>query len=161
MKEIIYYYLFKTQSLVTMIIGGLYLESRDFSSIFFFWDSTKFNFEVINSLERNEKGLFYALDLGGTNFRVLRVQLGGKEERVIATESEQVSIPQDLMFGTSEVCCLRFVYKMLPSFNISVFETLGLDLFLLILLAAETVRFHCFWIGQICSARRWKISPAS
>ena len=53
---------------------------------------------------RNEKGLFYALDLGGTNFRVLRVQLGGKEERVIATEFEQVSIPPELMFGTSEVC---------------------------------------------------------
>ncbi|KAL3514764.1 hypothetical protein ACH5RR_027481 [Cinchona calisaya] len=50
----------------------------------------------------NEKGLFYALDLGGTNFRVLRVQLGGKEERVIATEFEQVSIPPELMFGTSE-----------------------------------------------------------
>ncbi|GLT92013.1 hypothetical protein SLE2022_098720 [Rubroshorea leprosula] len=50
----------------------------------------------------NEKGLFYALDLGGTNFRVLRVQLGGKEERVIATEFEQVSIPQELMSGTSE-----------------------------------------------------------
>ncbi|CAI0435739.1 unnamed protein product [Linum tenue] len=50
----------------------------------------------------NEKGLFYALDLGGTNFRVLRVQLGGKEERVIATESEQVSIPKELMSGTSE-----------------------------------------------------------
>ncbi|XP_019433678.1 PREDICTED: hexokinase-2, chloroplastic-like [Lupinus angustifolius] len=48
-----------------------------------------------------EKGLFYALDLGGTNFRVLRVQLGGKDERVIATEFEQVSIPQGLMFGTS------------------------------------------------------------
>lgn len=50
----------------------------------------------------NEKGLFYALDLGGTNFRVLRVQLDGKEERVVATEFEQVSIPQDLMFGTTE-----------------------------------------------------------
>lgn len=50
----------------------------------------------------NEKGLFYALDLGGTNFRVLRVQLGGKDERVIATEFEQVAIPQELMFGTSE-----------------------------------------------------------
>lgn len=43
------------------------------------------------------------MDLGGTNFRVLRVQLGGKEERVEATEFEQVSIPQELMFGTSEV----------------------------------------------------------
>ncbi|XP_073306281.1 hexokinase-2, chloroplastic isoform X2 [Primulina huaijiensis] len=50
----------------------------------------------------NEKGLFYALDLGGTNFRVLRVQLGGKSERVVATEFEQVSIPSELMFGTSE-----------------------------------------------------------
>ncbi|KAL3840224.1 hypothetical protein ACJIZ3_024815 [Penstemon smallii] len=50
----------------------------------------------------NEKGLFYALDLGGTNFRVLRVQLGGKDERVIATEFEQVSIPPELMSGTSE-----------------------------------------------------------
>uniref|UniRef100_M1ALJ6 Phosphotransferase n=1 Tax=Solanum tuberosum TaxID=4113 RepID=M1ALJ6_SOLTU len=50
----------------------------------------------------NEKGLFYALDLGGTNFRVLRVQLGGKEERVVATEFEQVSIPPELMFATSE-----------------------------------------------------------
>lgn len=48
--------------------------------------------------------MFYALDLGGTNFRVLRVQLGGKEERVVATEFDQVSIPQELMFGTSEVC---------------------------------------------------------
>ncbi|KAB5557672.1 hypothetical protein DKX38_008581 [Salix brachista] len=50
----------------------------------------------------NEKGLFYALDLGGTNFRALRVQLGGKEDRVVATEFEQLSIPQELMFGTSE-----------------------------------------------------------
>ncbi|KAI7727984.1 hypothetical protein M8C21_018253 [Ambrosia artemisiifolia] len=50
----------------------------------------------------NERGLFYALDLGGTNFRVLRTQLGGRDERVIDTEVEQVSIPQDLMSGTSE-----------------------------------------------------------
>ncbi|KAJ0742018.1 putative hexokinase [Helianthus annuus] len=50
----------------------------------------------------NERGLFYALDLGGTNFRVLRTQLGGRDERVIDTEFEQVSIPQDLMSGTSD-----------------------------------------------------------
>ncbi|KAK4390786.1 Hexokinase-2, chloroplastic [Sesamum angolense] len=36
------------------------------------------------------------------NFRVLRAQLGGKDERVVETEFEQVSIPQELMFGTSE-----------------------------------------------------------
>ncbi|KAH1057979.1 hypothetical protein J1N35_036044 [Gossypium stocksii] len=50
----------------------------------------------------DEKGLFYALDLGGTNFRVLRVELGGKDKRVIAIESDQVSIPQELMSATSE-----------------------------------------------------------
>ncbi|KAL2894838.1 Hexokinase-2 chloroplastic [Bienertia sinuspersici] len=50
----------------------------------------------------NEKGMFYALDLGGTNFRVMRVQLGGMDQRVIATDAVQVSIPRELMFGTCE-----------------------------------------------------------
>jgi hexokinase len=54
--------------------------------------------------------LFYALDLGGTNFRVLRVQFGGKDDRVISTEFDQVSIPHDLMFATSEVCSLSCFY---------------------------------------------------
>ncbi|XWS69943.1 hypothetical protein CRYUN_Cryun03dG0006800 [Craigia yunnanensis] len=50
----------------------------------------------------DEKGLFYALDLGGTNFRVLRVHLGGKESRVIKKEFEEVSIPPHLMTGSSD-----------------------------------------------------------
>ncbi|OAY82144.1 Hexokinase-1 [Ananas comosus] len=49
----------------------------------------------------DERGLFYALDLGGTNFRVLRVQLGGKEGRVAKQEYEEVSIPPHLMVGGS------------------------------------------------------------
>nr|CAB3474110.1 unnamed protein product [Digitaria exilis] len=49
-----------------------------------------------------EEGLFYALDLGGTNFRVLRVQLGGKEQRIIKQESKGVSIPKHLMSGGSD-----------------------------------------------------------
>ncbi|XP_022894059.1 hexokinase-2-like [Olea europaea var. sylvestris] len=49
----------------------------------------------------DEKGVFYALDLGGTNFRVLRVQLGGKEDRVVKKESEVLSIPPHLMVGSS------------------------------------------------------------
>lgn len=52
---------------------------------------------------RDEKGLFYALDLGGTNFRVLRVQLGGKDERVGKQEFAEVSIPPHLMTGSSDV----------------------------------------------------------
>lgn len=47
--------------------------------------------------------MFYALDLGGTNFRVLRVHLGGKEKGVVKQEFEEVSIPPHLMTGTSDV----------------------------------------------------------
>ncbi|KAF8370083.1 hypothetical protein HHK36_031883 [Tetracentron sinense] len=50
----------------------------------------------------DEKGLFYALDLGGTNFRVLRVQLGGNDGRVVNQEFIEVSIPPHLMVGTSD-----------------------------------------------------------
>ncbi|XP_064970018.1 hexokinase-1-like isoform X1 [Musa acuminata AAA Group] len=50
----------------------------------------------------DETGLFYALDLGGTNFRVLRVQLGGKEHRVVKKEPKEVSIPPHLMVGGSD-----------------------------------------------------------
>ncbi|PIA64623.1 hypothetical protein AQUCO_00100235v1 [Aquilegia coerulea] len=49
----------------------------------------------------DEHGLFYALDLGGTNFRVLRVLLGGKEGRVLKQEFTEVSIPPNLMVSTS------------------------------------------------------------
>jgi hexokinase len=51
----------------------------------------------------HERGVFYALDLGGTNFRVLRVKLAGKAKRVEKSESIEVSIPQEAMTGTSEV----------------------------------------------------------
>ncbi|CAN6168337.1 unnamed protein product [Urochloa humidicola] len=49
----------------------------------------------------NEEGFFYALDLGGTNFRILRVQLAGKEKRVAKREFKEVSIPPHLMSGNS------------------------------------------------------------
>ena len=55
---------------------------------------------------RSEEGLFYALDLGGTNFRVLRCLLGGPEARVVKQEHEEVPIPRQLMLGTSEVSLL-------------------------------------------------------
>ncbi|TXG68814.1 hypothetical protein EZV62_003749 [Acer yangbiense] len=37
----------------------------------------------------DEKGIFYALDLGGTNLRVLRVQLGGKDAGIVKQEFEE------------------------------------------------------------------------
>lgn len=63
----------------------------------------KRNFQSFSSEHRDEEGLFYALDLGGTNFRVLRCLLGGKDGRVLKQEFEEVSIPKALMLGTSAV----------------------------------------------------------
>lgn len=51
----------------------------------------------------SEKGTFYALDLGGTNFRVLRVQLGGQRSATIRHDVQQQPIPQHLLSSTSEV----------------------------------------------------------
>lgn len=56
-----------------------------------------------SNITRDEKGLFYALDLGGTNFRVLRVLLGGKGKHIIDQEFDEVAIPPHLMTGNSEV----------------------------------------------------------
>ncbi|KAE8705168.1 Hexokinase-1 [Hibiscus syriacus] len=47
------------------------------------------------------EGLFYALDLGGTNFRVLRLQLGGRGRGILNQQFVEVSIPPNLMTGTS------------------------------------------------------------
>jgi hexokinase len=49
----------------------------------------------------DEEGLFYALDLGGTNFRVLRVQLGGREKRIVNKDAKEISIPPHIMVGSS------------------------------------------------------------
>ncbi|KAI3882869.1 hypothetical protein MKX03_010817 [Papaver bracteatum] len=55
----------------------------------------------VNSLPTGqEKGLFYALDLGGTNFRVFRVQLNGRDN--IAVQKKSWEIPEDLKTGTKE-----------------------------------------------------------
>ncbi|XP_076935704.1 hexokinase-1-like, partial [Bidens hawaiensis] len=48
-----------------------------------------------------EEGVYYALDLGGTNFRVLRLQLGGKSG-IAYQECAEASIPPQLMVGTPD-----------------------------------------------------------
>ncbi|KAG2537340.1 hexokinase-7-like [Panicum virgatum] len=62
----------------------------------------------------NEEGFFYALDLGGTNFRVLRVQLAGKEKPVAKRESK-VSIPPRIMSGNASEL-FGFIASALASF---------------------------------------------
>lgn len=52
------------------------------------------------------------MDLGGTNFRVLRVQLGGKTGQILSQEFKEVAIPAELMVGTGKVrSVLAFVFK--------------------------------------------------
>ncbi|KAM7502496.1 hypothetical protein LguiB_001400 [Lonicera macranthoides] len=50
-----------------------------------------------------EKGTYYALHLGGTDFRVLRVQLGGQRPSILGQDVVRQPIPQHLMTSTSEV----------------------------------------------------------
>ncbi|KAL9248347.1 hypothetical protein vseg_021679 [Gypsophila vaccaria] len=50
----------------------------------------------------SEKGVYYALHLGGTNFRVLRVQLGGKRSSIVRHDVERKPIPEHLMTSSSE-----------------------------------------------------------
>eukprot|EP00252_Welwitschia_mirabilis_P015230 TRINITY_DN3349_c0_g1_i1.p1 TRINITY_DN3349_c0_g1~~TRINITY_DN3349_c0_g1_i1.p1 ORF type:complete len:549 (-),score=109.66 TRINITY_DN3349_c0_g1_i1:303-1949(-) len=69
----------------------------------------------VDSLPKGtEKGLFYALDLGGTNFRVLRVQLKGNEG-VDAEEFSEETIPPNLMVA-SERELFDFIASKLAKF---------------------------------------------
>ncbi|KAK2979198.1 hypothetical protein RJ640_024640, partial [Escallonia rubra] len=58
---------------------------------------------VDNLPNGSEKGTYYALDLGGTNFRVLRVQLRGQRSDNLEHTVDRQAIPQHLMTSTSEV----------------------------------------------------------
>lgn len=60
---------------------------------------------VCSTPEGSEVGDFLALDLGGTNFRVMLVVVGEDEERgwKIETKHRMYSIPEDAMTGTAEM----------------------------------------------------------
>ncbi|MEQ2228891.1 hypothetical protein ILYODFUR_013316 [Ilyodon furcidens] len=49
-----------------------------------------------------EKGDFLALDLGGTNFRVLHVRVMEEEQKVLKMDSQICAIPREIMLGTGE-----------------------------------------------------------
>ncbi|KAJ0254186.1 Hexokinase-1 [Hirschfeldia incana] len=70
---------------------------------------------VDNLPSGEEHGFFYALDLGGTNFRVMRVLLGGKEGRVVKQEAKEVSIPPHLMTSGSDEL-FNFIAEALATF---------------------------------------------
>lgn len=62
----------------------------------------------------NEKGDFLALDLGGTNFRVLLIHLKAEAEYVF--ESQIFDFPQRLMTGTGEEL-FDYIAKCLADFT--------------------------------------------
>lgn len=97
---------------------------------------------------RDEEGLFYALDLGGTNFRVLRVQLGGKVGRVLKQEFTEVSIPPNLMTGSSEVSKWFLTFE----FFIFIYKLLTSNIF------SGTFWLYSGGAGQVCWDRRWRFS---
>uniref|UniRef100_A0A8C8JI53 Phosphotransferase n=1 Tax=Oncorhynchus tshawytscha TaxID=74940 RepID=A0A8C8JI53_ONCTS len=49
-----------------------------------------------------EKGDFLALDLGGTNFRVLHVRVVEEMQKLLKMDSKICAIPQEIMLGTGE-----------------------------------------------------------
>ncbi|KAK7366664.1 hypothetical protein VNO80_08660 [Phaseolus coccineus] len=57
---------------------------------------------VDNLPNGTERGTYYALHLGGTNFRVLRVQLSGQPTSDLEHEVERQPIPYNVMTSTSE-----------------------------------------------------------
>lgn len=47
-----------------------------------------------------EKGDFIALDLGGSNFRILRVKVSHEKKQTVQMESEVYDTPEDIIHGT-------------------------------------------------------------
>ncbi|GJU16371.1 hexokinase-3-like protein isoform X1 [Tanacetum coccineum] len=56
---------------------------------------------VDNLSDGTESGTYYALHVGGTNFRILRIQLGGQRS-ILRHDVERKPIPLHLMTSTSE-----------------------------------------------------------
>lgn len=47
-----------------------------------------------------EKGDFIALDLGGSNFRILRVKVSHEKKQTVQMESQIYDTPEDIIHGT-------------------------------------------------------------
>lgn len=67
---------------------------------------------------RHEVGVFYAIDVGGTNIRVMYCQLGCERGKVDVVERDDREVPEAVKKGTSErlfefiACCFKdFLHK--------------------------------------------------
>ncbi|KAF9678180.1 hypothetical protein SADUNF_Sadunf07G0008300 [Salix dunnii] len=50
----------------------------------------------------NERGLYYGLNLRGTNFLILCARLGGRNEPISDLHRKEISIPPNVLIGTSQ-----------------------------------------------------------
>ena len=62
---------------------------------------------MVMHFDRDEEGVYYAIDLGGTDFRVLRVEIDAGSTTVINQRVETHAISEELM-GTSQVLVLLY-----------------------------------------------------
>ncbi|XP_032869919.1 hexokinase-4 [Amblyraja radiata] len=72
---------------------------------------------VLSTPDGSEVGDFLAVDLGGTNFRVMLVKVGKDEKGSwkISTSNQMYSIPTDVMTGTAEML-FDYVAKCISNF---------------------------------------------
>lgn len=113
-----------------------------FSSIAKFFLLLLFLFFIIIFFIRNETGTFYALDLGAATFRVLKIQLGGKQSRILWRQVEQHTIPPALVSSTSEVNS-TFHFNFFNVFSLVVKPNTSI-------MCAGSIRFSCNDIEKLC-----------
>lgn len=81
-----------------------------------------------------ERGKFLALDLGGTNFRVLIIHLKGEND--FEMQSKIYAVPQNIMLGSGEQlfdhiaeCLANFMkvsfYRFWPHFDLIIIDARG------------------------------------
>jgi hexokinase len=52
---------------------------------------------------REEEGFFYGVNLQGTNMLMLCARLGGKDKPISGLHREEISVPNGVLAGTSQV----------------------------------------------------------
>lgn len=73
----------------------------------------KANFnDFFNSL--TEKGDFIALDLGGSNFRILRVKVSHEKKQTVEMESQIYETPEDIIHGSGSRVHGQFFIHLKP-----------------------------------------------
>lgn len=64
--------------------------------------------------DRDEEGFFYGVNLEGKHLLMLCARLGGKNKPISALQREEISVPDAILAGTSEV-----LFTLIPLLQIS------------------------------------------